>query len=173
MKNDACWACPIYCTRISKTSKREGEGPEFETTWAFGAQCGIDDLAAIIEANFLCNDLGLDTISAGLTIGCAMEMTEKGYIDSDLRFGRAELLAPTLEDMAYRRGLGDELAEGSLRLATKYGAPELSMTVKGMEMPAYDPRGMQGQGCCLPPPTAAPAICAATCWVWKCWACPS
>ncbi len=146
VKNAACWACPIGCTRISKTENVEGEGPEFETTWAFGAQCGIDELAAIIEANAICNDLGLDTISAGSTIACAMELTEKGYLDSDLHFGRADLLAPTLEAMGERRGLGSDLAEGSLRLAKKYGAPDLSMSVKGLEMPAYDPRGMQGQG---------------------------
>lgn len=146
VKNASCWACPIGCTRISKTDKVEGEGPEFETTWAFGASCGIDDLAAIIEANSICNDLGFDTISAGSTIACAMELTEKGQLDSELRFGRADLLAPTLEDMGRRRGLGAELADGSLRLATQHGAPELSMSVKGLEMPAYDPRGMQGQG---------------------------
>jgi aldehyde:ferredoxin oxidoreductase len=146
VKNASCWACPIGCTRISKTDKVEGEGPEFETTWAFGAQCGIADLAAIIEVNSLCNDLGLDTISAGSTIACAMELSEKGYMDSDLRFGRADMLAPTVEEMAYRVDLGAELADGSLRLATKYGHPELSMTAKGMEMPAYDPRGLQGQG---------------------------
>jgi aldehyde:ferredoxin oxidoreductase len=75
-----------------------------------------------------------------------MELTERGYLDSDLRFGRADLFQKTIEDMAYRRDLGDKLAEGSLRLATEYGHPELSMTVKGLEMPAYDPRGMQGQG---------------------------
>jgi len=146
VKNEACWACPIACTRVSRTDKVQGEGPEFETIWAFGAQCGVDDLAAIIEANTLCNDLGMDTISAGSTIACAMELSEKGYLDSDLRFGRADLLAPTLEQMAYRRDLGAELADGSLRLATRYGHPELSMSVKGLEMPAYDPRGMQGQG---------------------------
>ena len=146
VKNIACWACPIACTRISKTDKVEGEGPEFETTWAFGAQCGIDNLAAIIEANSICNDLGLDTISAGSTIACAMELTERGLLDSDLRFGRADLLAPTLEAMGARRDLGADLAEGSARLAKKYGAPELSMSVKGLEIPAYDPRGMQGQG---------------------------
>lgn len=146
VKNASCWACPIGCTRISRTEKVEGEGPEYETTWAFGAQCGVDDLAAIIEANALCNDLGIDTISAGSTIACAMELTEKGYLDSDLRFGRADLLAPALEDLAARRGLGAELAEGSRRLAERYGAPELSMSVKGLELPAYDPRGMQGQG---------------------------
>jgi aldehyde:ferredoxin oxidoreductase len=130
----------------SRTEKVEGEGPEFETTWAFGAQCGIDDLPAIIEANSLCNDLGLDTISAGSTIACAMELSEKGYMDSDLRFGRADQLAPIVEAMAYRRDIGSELADGSLRLATKYGHPELSMSAKGLEFPAYDPRGMQGQG---------------------------
>ncbi len=146
VKNQACWACPIGCTRISKTEKVEGEGPEFESTWAFGAQCGIDDLPAIIEVNALCNDLGLDTISAGSTIACAMELSEKGYLDSDLRFGRADQLALAVEAMAYRRDIGAELADGSLRLATKYGHPELSMTSKGLEFPAYDPRGLQGQG---------------------------
>lgn len=146
VKNDSCWACPIGCTRISKTDKVEGEGPEFETTWAMGAECGINDLAAIIEANALCNDLGMDTISTGSTIACAMELSELGLLDSDLRFGRADLLAPTIENMAYRRDIGAELADGSLRLAKKYGRPDLSMSVKGLEMPAYDPRGMQGQG---------------------------
>lgn len=146
VSNDACWACPISCTRITKTSKKEGEGPEYESVWAFGATCGIDDLEAIANTNYLCNDLGLDTISAGSTIACAMELTERGLLDSDLRFGRADLLEKTVEDIAYRRDVGDELAEGSARLAAKFGAPELSMSVKGLEMPAYDPRGMQGQG---------------------------
>lgn len=146
VKNASCWACPIGCTRISKTGKVEDEGPEFESTWALGAQCGIDDLSAIIEANALCNDLGLDTISVGSTIACAMELSERGYMDSDLRFGRAEQLAPTIEAIACRYDIGAELTDGSLRLATKYGHPELSMTAKGMEMPAYDPRGLQGQG---------------------------
>jgi aldehyde:ferredoxin oxidoreductase len=146
VKNASCWACPIACTRISKTEKVEGEGPEFESTWAFGAQCGIDDLPAIIEANTLCNDLGLDTISAGSTIACAMELSEKGFMDSDLRFGLAHQLAPAIAALAYRRDIGADLADGSLRLATKYGHSELSMSAKGLEMPAYDPRGMQGQG---------------------------
>jgi aldehyde:ferredoxin oxidoreductase len=146
VKNAACWSCPIACTRISKTDKVEGEGPEFETAWAFGAQCGVDDLAIIIEVNALCNDLGLDTISTGSTIGCTMELAELGHVESELRFGRADLLASTVEQIAYRRGLGDDLAEGSRRFAARYGAPELSMSVKGLEMPAYDPRGMQGQG---------------------------
>ncbi|MCA9928287.1 MAG: aldehyde ferredoxin oxidoreductase family protein [Anaerolineales bacterium] len=147
VKNQACWACPITCTRITQTkSGKEGEGPEFESSWAFGAQCGIDDLEAITEANYLCNDLGLDTISMGNTIGCAMELAEKGLIDADLGFDRADKLHDLIRDTAYRHGLGNETAEGSYRLANKYGAPELSMTVKKLELPAYDPRGMQGQG---------------------------
>ncbi len=146
VKNPACWACPIACSRYTKTEKAEGEGPEYETVWALGAACGVSDLVAIAEANYLCNDLGLDTISAGSTIACAMELTQRGFLKSDLRFGDARVLSPTLSAMAQRSGLGDELAEGSARLARKYGAPELSMSVKGLEMPAYDPRAMQGQG---------------------------
>ncbi len=147
VKNQACWACPIACTRITKTARGNiGEGPEYETAWAFGAQCGIDDLDAITEANRLCNDLGLDTISMGNTIGCAMELAEKGFIEADLGFGRADKLLDLIRDTAYRRGLGADLAEGSYRMAEKYGAPHLSMSVKKLELPAYDPRGMQGQG---------------------------
>jgi aldehyde:ferredoxin oxidoreductase len=146
IKNTACWACPIACARYTKTDKGEGEGPEYETVWALGAACGVCDLAAVAEANYLCNDLGMDTISAGSTIACAMELTERGLFKSNLCFGDAAQLAPTLAAIARRSGIGDELAEGSARLAKSYGAPELSMSVKGLEMPAYDPRGMQGQG---------------------------
>jgi aldehyde:ferredoxin oxidoreductase len=146
VRKTACWGCPIACTRVTRTSKATGEGPEYETLWAFGAACGIGDLETIAEANYLCNDLGLDTISAGATIACAMEMTERGILPGNLRFGRADLLAPTLRSMAYREGLGDELAEGSRRFAARHGASECAMQVKGLEMPAYDPRGMQGQG---------------------------
>jgi len=146
VKNQACWACPIACTRISKTEAGEGEGPEYETAWSFGAMCGVDDLEAIFEANQICNDMGMDTISVGSTIACAMELTERGLLESDLQFGRADLLASTVRDIANGRGLGAEMAEGSYRFAEKYGVPELSMSAKKLEMPAYDARGMQGQG---------------------------
>lgn len=146
LRKQACWACPIACTRVTQTYKAEGEGPEYESTWAFGAQCGVDQLDTITEANYLCNDLGLDTISTGSTIACAMEMAERGVIENNLRFGRADLLHDTIRDIAYRRGLGDQLAEGSYRFASAHGVPELSMSAKKLEMPAYDPRGLQGQG---------------------------
>ena len=97
---------------------------------------------------------------------------ELGHIDSELRFGRADLLASTVEDIAYRRDLGDELAEGSRRFDAQHGAPELSMSVKSLEMPAYDPRGMQGKACSSRPPTGALATREATCWGWKYWGCP-
>ena len=145
-RKQACWACPIACTRITETEKAEGEGPEYESTWALGAQCGIDDLPLIAEANYLCNDMGLDTISVGSTIGCAMELTEIGLLNSELRFGRKELLHDTIRAIAYREGVGDMLAEGSYRLAESCGNAGYSMSAKKLELPAYDPRGMQGQG---------------------------
>ena len=145
--NPACWACPIACTRLTKIGDQEpNEGPEYETAWAFGAACEIHDLEAVTEANYICNDLGMDTISAGSTIACAMELAERGLLDTDLRFGRADMLLQTVTDIGYRRGIGDVLAVGSARLAANCGAPELSMSVKNLEMPAYDPRGLQGQG---------------------------
>ncbi|AEH45958.1 Aldehyde ferredoxin oxidoreductase [Thermodesulfatator indicus DSM 15286] len=153
-KNKGCYACPIKCGRVTELpNKNKGEGPEYETGWAFGADCGVKDLIAITEANFLCNTLGLDPISCGATIACAMELFEKGHIPKeDLAagpkpvFGSSEAIVYYTHALAYRKGLGDKLAEGSKRLAEHYGAPELSMSVKGQELPAYDPRGVQGHG---------------------------
>ncbi|MDD1676041.1 MAG: aldehyde ferredoxin oxidoreductase, partial [Methanomicrobiales archaeon] len=141
-----CYACPVACGRLTAIAGHQGEGPEFETIWAFGPDCGIDNLSTITAANYLCNDLGLDTISAGATIACAMEMTEKGHIREGPRFGDEDGMLALIKDIAYRRGMGDELAEGSFRFASRHGHPEISMSVKMMEIPAYDPRGMQGQG---------------------------
>lgn len=144
-KRSACFKCPIACGRSTKTENKEGEGPEYETVWAFGAQLGINDLTKITEANYLCNELGLDTITTGSTIGCAMELYEKGAFPQELKWGNADVLESLVEDIAYKRGIGAELALGSKKLAEKYGRPELAMQVKGLEIPAYDPRGVQGQ----------------------------
>jgi len=141
-----CQTCVIQCARDTEIEGKRTAGPEYETIWAFGPDCGIDDLAAVSEANSLCNDLGLDTISAGSTIACAMELSEKGYIDEEVRFGDAERMLDLVRRIAYRDGIGDELAEGSFRFARKHGHPELSMSVKRQELPAYDPRGLQGHG---------------------------
>ena len=173
VKNASCWACPIGCTRISKTEKVEGEGPEFESTWAFGAQCGIDDLPAIIEANTLCNDLGLDTISAGSTIACAMEMSEKGYLDSDLRFGRADQLAPT-----WKQWLTEKMSAQTLPMAVcvwrrSMVIPNFPCLPKGWRCPPTIRAVCRDRACCMPHRTAAAVTCAATWSGLKCWACPN
>jgi len=152
-----CWGCIIRCGRVSKVPpwspySGEGEGPEYETIWALGAQCGVDNLEAITKANYLCNELGVDTIEMGNLIGLAMELYEKGYIDSeltrglDLKFGNPQALVELTWRTAYRSGLGDDIAEGGVKFATKYKAPELFMGVRGQGLPAYDPRAFQGHG---------------------------
>lgn len=150
-----CYGCPIACGRDTEVDDPEyagkGEGPEYETLAALGSACGIDNLAAVTKANYLCNELGLDTISVGVTLACAMEMFEKGILpESDigrpLPFGDAPAVIQLVQDTAYRRGFGDKLAEGSYRLASAYGHPELSMTARKLEMPGYDPRGSKGMG---------------------------
>ena len=153
VKNVACYACPIACGRRSRVDDVEAEGPEYETLWAYSADCGVDDLDAVIRANNLCNEYGLDTISAGNTIACAMELYEKGHIKPEelmdgpaLDFGSGEAIVEWTRRMGAGEGLGAKLAQGSYRLAESYGVPELSMTVKKLEIPAYDPRGIQGHG---------------------------
>ena len=152
VKNVACYACPIACGRRVKVGDEQGEGPEYETLWAYSADCGVDDLAAVIRANNWCNEYGLDTISSGTTIACAMELYEKGYIKPDeidgpaQEFGSSEAIVEWTRKMGAGEGFGARLAAGSYRLAESYGAAELSMSVKKLEMPAYDPRGVQGHG---------------------------
>jgi aldehyde:ferredoxin oxidoreductase len=145
-KRSACRGCSIGCARRTTTANDSGDGPEYETIWALGAACGVGDLTAILEASYVCNRLGLDTISTGSTIACAMELGEAGLLEGGPRFGDGGALAPLVAAVARREGLGDELADGSRRLAERHGAPELSMSVKSLELPAYDPRGMKGQG---------------------------
>jgi len=140
----SCYGCPIGCGRITTAYGREGGGPEYETIWAFGPQCGINDLEWIAAANQRCNLLGLDTISVGNTIGCAMELVQRGKLEAPLRFGETKSLLELLDDIAFGRGLGSEMGEGARSFASRYGAPELAMHVKGLELPAYDPRGAQG-----------------------------
>jgi len=152
VKNTACYGCPIACGRRSKVDDVVAEGPEYETVWSYSANCGIDDLEAVIKANNLCNDYGLDTISAGATIACAMELYEKGIIKPDeldgpaLTFGSSEAIVEWTRKMGAGEGFGAKLALGSYRLAESYGVGELSMSVKKLELPAYDPRGVQGHG---------------------------
>jgi aldehyde:ferredoxin oxidoreductase len=141
-----CYACTVKCGRAHEIDGVAGEGPEYETLWAFGSDCGISDLVPITRANNLCNEYGMDTISAGATIAALMEMAEKGHVSDPLRFGDAAGMVAMTKKIALREGIGDELAEGSYRFCSSHGYPEISMTVKGQELPAYDPRGIQGHG---------------------------
>jgi aldehyde:ferredoxin oxidoreductase len=141
----ACQACYIACDRITNFNGIISRGPEYETVWALGPNCGIFDLGSIALSNYLCNKLGMDTISCGSTIACAMELNQRGLIENIVEFGQKDL-SDVLNSIAHRRGFGDKLANGSKRLSEEYGEPELSMQVKGLEMPAYDPRGAQGMG---------------------------
>ena len=155
VKAKPCFSCPIACGRVTKVPdgpyQGEGEGPEYETVYSLGSDVGVGDLAALTKANYVCNELGLDTISMGSTIACAMELYEKGYLtESDIGFplewGDGESLIKLTRQTGMREGFGDILAEGSLRMATRYGHPEFAMVSKGLDLPGYDPRGTQGLG---------------------------
>ena len=155
VKAKACYACPIACGRVTKIAEGphqgEGEGPEYETIYSLGSDCGVGDLAALTKANYICNELGLDTISMGATIAAAMEMYEKGILTESqigrpLPFGDGDGLIEMCRKTAYREGFGNDLALGSLRMAKKYGHPELAIVAKGQEFAGYDPRGEKGMG---------------------------
>jgi aldehyde:ferredoxin oxidoreductase len=142
----ACRGCMIGCARRTQAGGESGEGPEYESIWAFGAQCGVSDLTAIVQANYACNRAGMDTITMGSTIACAMELTDLGLLPGGPRFGDARAIIALAEATAAGEGLGAELGLGSARFAALHSRPDLSMSVKRMEMPAYDPRGMKAQG---------------------------
>lgn len=145
-KRVGCMSCPIVCGRGLQLEGKLTKGPEYETLGLLGANLGNYDLERIYAWNHLCDDLGMDTISAGGAIGFATELTQKGKLDSELSFERHEGVEQLLRDIAHRKGLGDDLAEGVRRMSDKYGGAEYAIHVKGLELPAYDPRGCYGQG---------------------------
>jgi aldehyde:ferredoxin oxidoreductase len=161
--NQACFGCTIACGRISKMDKGHftvetkpqywgaSGGLEYEAAWALGAANGVNDLEALQYANLICNEHGMDPISFGATIGAVMELCEMGVLTKEqlgieAEWGSARALAHFAEITAKGEGFGREIGQGSKRLCEKYGHPELSMSVKGQEFPAYDPRGIQGMG---------------------------
>lgn len=154
LRNKGCFACSIGCGRLTKLSgayEGIGEGPEYEAAWAMGGDCRINDLGAITKANFICNEMGMDPITLGSTLACAMELYEMGVLTEkelgrSLEWGDGEALVEFAQKIALREGFGDIMALGSYRMAEKYGHPELSMSVKKQEMPAYDGRAIQGIG---------------------------
>ncbi|MFA6449379.1 MAG: aldehyde ferredoxin oxidoreductase C-terminal domain-containing protein [bacterium] len=144
--NSGCVSCPIRCERRVRHEGRVIKGPEFETVGMFGPDIDNPDMAKIIEWNYQLDLLGMDTITAGSTIAFAMELNEKGLWKNGLTFGDTGIIAGILDDIAYRRGIGDELAEGSMRVAARHGGADFAMHTKGMEFAAYEPRRAVGHG---------------------------
>jgi aldehyde:ferredoxin oxidoreductase len=162
--NAACYGCTIGCGRICKIDPTHfsvkdkpqyhgaSGGLEYETAYALGSACGVDDIDAATYAGFICNEYGMDPISLGGTIAAAMELFDIGAIDEEttggikLEFGSAEALCQIAELTGKGEGFGKDIGLGSKRMCEKFGHPDLSMTVKGQEFAAYDGRSMQGMG---------------------------
>jgi aldehyde:ferredoxin oxidoreductase len=161
--NQACFGCTIACGRISKMDQGHfsvqnrpeywgaSGGLEYEAAWALGAANGVNDLEALQFANLMCNEHGYDPISFGATVGAVMELYDMGVLTKEqigfeAPFGSAKALCHFAEITGKGEGFGKEIGLGSKRLCEKYGHPELSMSVKGQEFPAYDSRGIQGMG---------------------------
>ena len=154
-----CYGCPVGCSqlKLAQTGPYAGiltEGPEFETMYAYGGATGVENIDAVIAADRLADELGIDTISSGVAIAFAMELYEKGILTKEdtggmeLNFGNHEAMITILKQMAYREGLGALLADGVKVAAEKIGkgSEKYAMHVKGLELPAYDVRGAKAHG---------------------------
>ena len=157
VRRNNCFGCPLGCSqvRMGRSGKYAGiatEGPEYETIYSFGSMLGIKNPEFIFAMDHLCDELGIDTISAGVTIAMAMELFELGKLPDtgglDLSWGNEDAVASLLRMMAYKEGFGEKLSDGTRRFAEKIGAgaDKYAMHVKGLELPAYDPRGLKAQG---------------------------
>ena len=145
-KYHTCKPCSILCGHKGTVNGKEHGIPEYETTGLFGANLQIFDPSRIVEWNDICSAVGMDTISAAGTIAWVMEATEKGLVDTKLKFGSPNGVSDALRDIAYMKGFGKDMALGTRALSKKYGGEDFAIQVKGLEMAAYDPRGVWGQG---------------------------
>jgi aldehyde:ferredoxin oxidoreductase len=146
VKNAGCVSCPIRCARVVNLDGREVKGPEYEVLCLLGSNLLINDMDAIIRWNYELDLLGIDTISGGTVMGFAAELQEKGLWNSGVVFGKKDNISQILRSIAYREGVGNDLAEGVRYLAGKYGGQAFAPQVKGMELAAYEPRGAVGHG---------------------------
>jgi aldehyde:ferredoxin oxidoreductase len=157
--SESCYGCPVGCSQVKKAQKApyegiQSEGPEYETMYSYGGMTGVDNIDAIIAADRLSDELGLDTMSAGATIAFAMELYEKGILTNEetggleLNFGNHQAMVKLIEMMAKREGFGDVLADGAKAAAEKIGKEtgKYAMHVKGLELPAYDVRAAKAHG---------------------------
>jgi aldehyde:ferredoxin oxidoreductase len=145
-RNGGCVSCPIRCERRVMKDGREIKGPEYETAGFFGPNIDAKDLQKVIDLNYVCDILGMDTISCASSIAFAMELKEQGLADFGLDFGKIETIEETLYKIARREGLYSDLANGSKWMSAKYGGKEFAMNSKGLEMASYEPRRSVGMG---------------------------
>ncbi|MDR0877373.1 MAG: aldehyde ferredoxin oxidoreductase family protein [Treponema sp.] len=165
-RNSGCISCPIRCERrvmlkstpremaggaaiadaATEDGEREIKGPEYETAGFFGPNIDAADLPAVIRLNYICDILGMDTISASSSIAFAMELKEKGIADFGLEFGDVKNIEEILYKIARREGVYSDIANGSKWMSEKYGHKEFAMNAKGLEMASYEPRRSVGMG---------------------------
>jgi len=145
-RHHTCKPCTILCGKKGNFGGQELPAPEYETVALLGSNLGVFDVEKIAEWNRICCRMGMDTISAGGTLAWVMEATERGLVQSDLKFGSPEGIARALLDIAHQKGFGAEMALGSKALSEKYGGTSFAMHVKGLEIAGYDPRGSFGHG---------------------------
>ena len=159
INRNPCYDCPVACSQVKLVTSGPyagylSEGPEFETTYSLGSTVGVDYLPAVIAADRLCDEYGIDTISAGVSIGWAMELYEKGILTKkdtdglDLMFGNHAAMIEMLRKISYQEGLGALLGQGTKKAAAKIGkgTADYAMQIKGLELPAYDVRGAKAHG---------------------------
>ncbi len=157
VKDTACPACPIACSKVftvreGKWKGATSEGPEYETQYSFGSMCGISDIAAVIKCDNLCDELGMDTISYGVTMSFIMECYQRGYLTKEqcdgveFTFGNDDVLIGYAEKTAKRIGLGNLIAEGSRLAARKIGhdSERFAINIKGLELPGHSARALTG-----------------------------
>jgi len=153
VNDPTCHACPVACKKEVKITEGpfaglQMESVEYEPAWSVGANCGNDNVASVAKIIDMCNDYGLDAIEIGNVLSVYMEATQRGYTNGagGLQWGDYMNMVETTHKIGKREGIGDALAEGAARAAQHFGHPEISMTVKGQSIPAYDPRGLKGMG---------------------------
>lgn len=146
VRNKGCMTCPIQCGRQVKMNDKLIKGPELETIGLLGSNLMNSDMDNIIRLNYLCDEYGIDTITFGGSVGFAMELNEKGIWNNGLEFGNNSKLEELVELVSKREGIGADIAEGTRRLAEKYGGEDYAIHVKGLETAAYEPRAAQGMG---------------------------
>jgi aldehyde:ferredoxin oxidoreductase len=154
VRDEACFSCPFGCSKRSRINDPEypltAKGPEHETMALMGSNCGLGDMEDICRANYICNELGMDTITTGAMVSCAMELFEEGYLPEKdlgypLEFGNKNMFK-LLKEIAHREGIGDLMAKGGVTFGAKYGHPELFMGIKGMGIPAWHPQALDALG---------------------------